>query len=61
MEEKIISIKLDNDADVCIEKLEKIKKLLIDIKELSKEVFKNESSNKEKSIGLVFRAEKTNL
>lgn len=40
MEEKIISIKLDADVDECIEKLQGIKKLLVDIKELSKEVFK---------------------
>ncbi len=61
MEEKIISIKLDADADTYIEKLQEIKKLLVDIKELSKEVFNNEMSNNKKNVGLVFSVEKLNL
>ena len=40
MEEKTITIKFNADADILIEKLEKVKKLLEEIKTLSQEVFK---------------------
>ena len=39
-DDKTITLKFDADADVLIEKLEKIKKLLEEIKGLSQEVFK---------------------